>query len=60
MYVCVCMCVCVFVGAFSGVLHVNVHKIDEFSDTAGVMDRTDPYVLLQLGAVALIYLCMRP
>ena len=36
-------------GAFAGMLHVTVHKIDEFSDTAGFMDRTDPYVLLQLG-----------
>ena len=36
-------------GAFAGMLHVTVHKIDEFSDTAGFMDRTDPYVSLQLG-----------
>ena len=36
-------------GAFAGVLHVTVHKIDEFSDNAGLMDRTDPYVWLQLG-----------
>ena len=37
-------------GAFAGMLHVTVHKIDEFSDTAGLMDRTDPYVWLQLGS----------
>ena len=30
-------------------IHITVHKIDGFSDTAGFMDRTDPYVLLQLG-----------
>ena len=30
---------------FSGVLHITVHKIDEFSDMAGFMDRTDPYVM---------------
>ena len=36
-------------GAFAGMLHVTVHKIDEFSDAAGLMDRTDPYVWLQLG-----------
>ena len=26
-------------GAFSGALHCTVHKIDEFADTAGFMDR---------------------
>jgi hypothetical protein len=30
-------------------IQITVHKIDGFSDTAGFMDRTDPYVLLQLG-----------
>ena len=33
-------------GQFAGLLHVTVHKIDDFSHTAGFMDRTDPYVLL--------------
>ncbi len=33
-------------GAFAGLLHVTVHKIN----TAALMDRTDPYVLLQLGS----------
>ena len=37
-------------GAFAGLLHVTVHKTDGFSDTAGFMDRTDPYVLLQIGS----------
>ena len=36
-------------GAFAGMLHVTVHKIDEFSNTFGFFDRKDPYVLLQLG-----------
>ncbi len=41
-------------GSFAGMLHVTAHKIevhknDEFSDTAGFLDRTDPYVLLQIG-----------
>jgi len=36
-------------GSFAGLLHVTVHKIDEFSDTAGFLDRTDPDVLLQIG-----------
>ena len=30
-------------------LQVTVHRIDVFVDTAGFMDHTDPYVLLQLG-----------
>jgi hypothetical protein len=34
---------------FAELLHVTVHKIDEFGDTAGFLDRTDPYVLLQIG-----------
>eukprot|EP00277_Geminigera_cryophila_P010826 CAMPEP_0179451886 /NCGR_PEP_ID=MMETSP0799-20121207/35916_1 /TAXON_ID=46947 /ORGANISM="Geminigera cryophila, Strain CCMP2564" /LENGTH=129 /DNA_ID=CAMNT_0021247545 /DNA_START=25 /DNA_END=414 /DNA_ORIENTATION=- len=34
---------------FAGVLHITVVSIDEFSDTAGFMDRTDPYVSLTLG-----------
>jgi hypothetical protein len=39
-------------GAFAGMLHVTVHKIDEFSDTLGLMRRrTDPYVLLHLSSV---------
>ena len=37
-------------GEFAGLLHVTVHKIDDFSHTAGFMDRTDPYVLLRLGS----------
>ena len=30
-------------------IQITVHKIDGFSDSAGFMDRTDPYVSLQLG-----------
>jgi hypothetical protein len=37
-------------GDFDGLLNVTVHKIDEFRDTVGVMDRTDPFVVLQLGS----------
>jgi hypothetical protein len=36
-------------GAFAGVLHVIVERIDEFRDNAGVGDRTDPYVSVSLG-----------
>ena len=36
-------------GGFAGVLHVNVHSIDDFKDTSGFMDRTDPYVQVQVG-----------
>jgi Ca2+-dependent lipid-binding protein len=36
-------------GAFAGVFHVTIERIDQFSDTAGFMDRTDPYVEVQLG-----------
>ena len=36
-------------GAFEGILHVTVQSIEGFSDTAGFMDRTDPYVSLVLG-----------
>ena len=36
-------------GAFEGILHVAVHRIEGFSDTAGFMDKTDPYVQLVLG-----------
>ena len=31
------------------ILQVTVHSIDGFDDYAGFMDRTDPYVLLQVG-----------
>jgi hypothetical protein len=37
-------------GPFSGVLLAHVHRIEGFSDFAGFMDRTDPYVTLQLGS----------
>jgi hypothetical protein len=30
-------------------IQITVHKIDGFSDYAGSLDRTNPYVLLQLG-----------
>jgi len=36
-------------GAFAGLLHVTVHSIKGFRDTAGLMDRADPFVSLQLG-----------
>ena len=36
-------------GAFEGILQVTVQSIEGFSDTAGFMDRTDPYVSLVLG-----------
>jgi Ca2+-dependent lipid-binding protein len=36
-------------GAFAGTLHVTVLDINEFSDTAGFMDKADPYVQLMLG-----------
>ena len=36
-------------GSFTGVLHLTVCRIDEFSDTAGFMDKTDPYVKVLLG-----------
>ena len=36
-------------GAFEGIRHVTVHRIEGFSDTAGFMDKTDPYVQLTLG-----------
>jgi hypothetical protein len=36
-------------GAFSGMLHVIVHRIDGFKDMCGLMDRIDPYVSLELG-----------
>ena len=36
-------------GAFAGLLHVTVHSIKGFQDTAGFMDKTDPYVSLKVG-----------
>ena len=36
-------------GAFQGDLHVTVLGIKNFTDCAGFMDKTDPYVQLQLG-----------
>ena len=36
-------------GSFGGQIHVTVHRIEGFSDTAGFMDKTDPYVQLVLG-----------
>ena len=36
-------------GAFAGVFHVTVVRLDNFSDTAGMMDRTDPFVEMRLG-----------
>jgi hypothetical protein len=36
-------------GGFAGVLHVTVHSIEDFKDTSGLMDRTDPYVQVQIG-----------
>ena len=36
-------------GAFAGVFHVTIVRLDNFSDTAGLMDRTDPFVELRLG-----------
>ena len=36
-------------GPFEGVLAVLVHSIVDFSDTAGFMDRTDPFVELKVG-----------
>jgi hypothetical protein len=40
-------------GAFAGIFHVTVLWIDEFADTAGFRDRTDPYVSLSLGSETL-------
>jgi len=37
------------VRIYIGILHVTVHRIEGFSDTAGFMDKTDPYVQLTLG-----------
>ena len=36
-------------GPFEGVLAVLVHSIVDFSDTAGFMDKTDPFVELKVG-----------
>ena len=38
-----------FAGAFSGQFYITVEKIDEFSDTAGFMDTTDPFVEITVG-----------
>jgi len=35
-------------GAFAGTLRVTVVRIDAFSDTAGLMDRTDPFISLKV------------
>jgi len=44
-------------GAFAGALHITVHSIDEFSDSAGFMDKTDPFVRLELGSEKLMTSC---
>ena len=35
--------------AFAGTVHVRVFRIMNFKDTAGWMDKADPFVLLRLG-----------
>jgi hypothetical protein len=37
-------------GSFEGLLHVTVHRIANFPNKAGILDKTDPYVSVQLGA----------
>ena len=32
-------------GAFEGILHVTVHKIDEFDDSAGFMDKVITFLV---------------
>jgi len=48
-------------GAFAGLLHVTVDRISGVADTAGFMDRTDPYVSLRYASVSKVKrdLCMR-
>ena len=41
-------------GAFAGLLHVSLHKIEGFSDTAGFMDRTGTKVQKLTDALALL------
>eukprot|EP00802_Teleaulax_amphioxeia_P002823 Tamp_02826.p1 GENE.Tamp_02826~~Tamp_02826.p1 ORF type:complete len:454 (+),score=66.49 Tamp_02826:2487-3848(+) len=36
-------------GSFAGTVHVRVFRILNFKDTAGWMDKTDPFVQLRLG-----------
>jgi len=45
-------------GAFAGVLHITVVKIEDFSDSAGFMDKTDPYVRLRLGEESQRTVCL--
>ena len=40
---------CLSVAAGPGTVHVRVFRIINFKDTAGFMDKTDPYVKLQYG-----------
>ena len=35
--------------SFVGQLHVKVFKIEGFADSAGMMDKTDPYVRVTMG-----------
>lgn len=35
--------------SFTGQMHVKIFKIEGFSDSAGMLDRTDPYVKITMG-----------
>ena len=45
-------------GAFAGLLHVTVDRISGVSDSAGFMDKTDPYVSLCLATETLRTSCL--
>ena len=45
-------------GAFAGLLHVTVDRISGVSDSAGFMDKTDPYVSLCLATETVRTSCL--